>query len=371
MCGIAGIHILDTSVRVNTDAALSTMLNEIDSRGGDACGHVALGAEGVLEWQRAAVDAADFNKHRRGVPKGTRTILAHTRWATQGLPGFMENNHPIKRGPFYVIHNGHVSNDWDMFKLAERVSFAQVDSEAIAALLAWHDKLEKVPAVMEEIEGAAAIAAVDERNPLDLVLARGYSSPLVVLRTSKLVVWASTEYAVRQVWKKHVGKLPRRTKPVHVDEGRALMWIGGEFSVQKFTPYSPPTYSFQGKDKGWLEKAMDDGDSCQVEPTRHLPTIGGWPKWDKRNDEDPTWNPDDTLDGYTVKCDECNLRCSWDDITRVPEPGTDFEWMLCHGCSEDWDAALEDELRDANKASLAQIGAEERLERAADELLKQ
>jgi len=370
MCGIAGIHILDTSVQVHMDAALSTMLKEIDSRGGDACGHVALSAEGVVEWQRAAVDAADFNQHRRIVPKETRTILAHTRWATQGLPGFMENNHPIKRGPFYVIHNGHVSNDWEMFKLAERESFGQVDSEAIAALLAWHGGLENVPEVMEEIEGAAAIAAVDERKPLDLVLARGYSSPLVVIRTDKLVVWASTEHAVRQVWKKHVGKLPRRRKPQHVQEGRALMWIGGEFSVEEFKPYSPPTYTYQGK---WIEMAEDDDPTaCGVQPTRHMPTIGGWPKWDKRDDSDNKWDAEDMLDGYgyTVQCDECSTRCGWQDIQRVPEPDSDFEWKLCHSCAEDWDVAMGEELARANKASLEVIEAQHRLEKAADKLLK-
>ena len=71
------------------------------------------GEKGVLEWHRAACDVPDFTKYRRPVPKGTWTILAHTRYATQGLPAFIENNHPIRRGPFYVIHPEGLIENWD------------------------------------------------------------------------------------------------------------------------------------------------------------------------------------------------------------------------------------------------------------------
>src|SRR5262245_21635683 len=108
MCGIAGVYLRDPKLSVNLDALLDTMLDAIEHRGGDATGYLALNPEGVAEWHRAACDVPDFKKYRRPVPEGTRTILAHTRWATQGLPAFIENNHPIRRGPFYVIHNGHV-----------------------------------------------------------------------------------------------------------------------------------------------------------------------------------------------------------------------------------------------------------------------
>src|SRR5580765_5394737 len=102
MCGIAGAFLRDPEgIEVNLDAMLSTLVDAIDHRGGDATGFIALGSEGVVEWQRAACDAEDFNKNRRPVPEGTRTILAHTRYATQGLPAFIENNHPLKRGSFY------------------------------------------------------------------------------------------------------------------------------------------------------------------------------------------------------------------------------------------------------------------------------
>jgi asparagine synthetase B (glutamine-hydrolysing) len=41
MCGIAGVYLLDDSLKVNLDSMLDTMLDDIDHRGGDATGFVA------------------------------------------------------------------------------------------------------------------------------------------------------------------------------------------------------------------------------------------------------------------------------------------------------------------------------------------
>ncbi len=64
--------------------------------------------------------------NRQPVPPGTRVLLAHTRFATQGHEGFMENNHPIRRGPFYLVHNGHVWNDDKLFEKAERQAIGRL-----------------------------------------------------------------------------------------------------------------------------------------------------------------------------------------------------------------------------------------------------
>ena len=99
MCGIAGVYLRDESAKADLDAILDTMLVDIEHRGGDATGFVAVGNEGVTEWQKAACGAKDFIRQPPARSrKGSRTLLAHTRWATQGLPAFVENNHPLKRG---------------------------------------------------------------------------------------------------------------------------------------------------------------------------------------------------------------------------------------------------------------------------------
>lgn len=316
MCGIAGIHLRKENSRIELDPILDTMLDKIQHRGGDATGFIALNAEGVCEWQRAAVDVDDFIHWRRPVPQGTRTILAHTRWATQGLAGFIENNHPIRRGPFYVIHNGHITNDDELFLMAGRKRFAQVDSEAIPAYIAHMGELAKVPDAMKEMDGAAAIAVVDERKPLDLVLARGYNSPLYVLATDKLIMWASTEDTIRTAHKKHIGKLPKRHKIENIGEGQAMLLIDGEMSWVTFAHYEPPKYVYVQKD---YSGNAHSGSTPLAAVTQHLPTVGGWPKWDDADDSN--WS-----------CDGCGKQMPYKDTMDVWAHGS--WWTVCEECDE-------------------------------------
>jgi asparagine synthetase B (glutamine-hydrolysing) len=328
MCGIAGAYLRDPKLSVDLDAVLDTMLDKIEHRGGDATGFIALDSKGVAEWHRAAVGVRDFSKHRRLVPNGTKIIMCHTRFATQGLPGFNENNHPIRRGSFYVVHNGHVSNDQELFKLSGRVPFGQVDSEAISARLASLGSLDKADVVMEEIEGAAAIAAVDSNDPKRLVLARGHSSPLYVLVTDKIVLWGSTQDTVKVAYKKHVGRLPKKAKIEYVPEGTMLVFDGRKLTRTEFEPYKPkyvPSYQY----KTWKDddEAAKQDDACIVPTTetlRGLPTVGGWPKWD-----DDEFEEDNLLE-----CDVCSATVSWREADFVMDKHTDLCWTLCGTCRD-------------------------------------
>ena len=315
MCGIAGVYLLDDSLKVNLDSMLDTMLDEIDHRGGDATGFVAVSDEGVVEWQKAACDARDFAKGRRRVPQGTRTILAHTRWATQGLPAFMENNHPLKRGSFYAIHNGHVSNDHKLFELAGRERFGQVDSEAVPARLASLGKLQALSIVMEEIEGGAAIAAVDERSPKDLALARGYQSPLFVLRTKKIVLFGSTVGVVKDCYEKHVGKLPKRAVIEDVAEGTMLYWRDGTLKRSSFDAYSPPKVVWKSPNITLPWKEM-----VGVAP-KEIAAATGWDKYE----------------GDILDCDGCGSKVPWNLADYKVDPDDHQTWQLCQDCSADWD----------------------------------
>src|SRR4029077_17699174 len=200
--------------------------------------------------------------------------LAHTRWATQGLAAFMENNHPIRRGPFYVIHNGHVSNDRELFKLAGREPFAQVDTEAIPAIIAHLGSLSRVGEAMELIEGAAAIAVVEEKAPGELVLARGYSSPLNVLVTDEVGLWGRHARSVRMAYKKHIGKLPRRRKIESLAEGVLLHITAKDVTRSEFKSYKPKyvTYAYASSQfpntSYYGETAA--ASSCSIPPARTL-----------------------------------------------------------------------------------------------------
>ncbi len=95
-----------------------------------------------MEWHKASTDAKGFRPFRRRLPADADVVIAHTRWATQGSPAFPENNHPVKRGPMFVTHNGVIYNDRSVFSLTKRTPYGQVDSEAIAALLSAYGTLD-------------------------------------------------------------------------------------------------------------------------------------------------------------------------------------------------------------------------------------
>jgi asparagine synthetase B (glutamine-hydrolysing) len=315
MCGIAGVYLRDESAKADLDAILDTMLDEIEHRGGDATGFVAVGNEGVTEWQKAACGAKDFIRNRRQIPKGSRTLLAHTRWATQGLPAFPENNHPLRRGSFFVIHNGHVSNDHQLFELAERERYGQVDSEAIAARLSSLGDLSKAAKLMSEIHGAAAIAAVNESKPGELLLARGHSSPLYVLTTKRYVLWGSTHRTVTEAYERHIGRLPKKTKVRAVKEGEMLLFVNGTLTESTFKPYSPPKPTKVLNSTSWAWENV----STETKIDQAVEQLIS-PKGDDRI------GLDDELD-----CDGCGSVFPWNKL----EYETDADgvtWMLCADC---------------------------------------
>lgn len=301
MCGIAGFYLKDSSLRVDLDELLSSLLTAIDHRGGDATGFVALGSDGIMEWQKAACDVRDFNWNRRKVPQGTTTLLAHTRWATQGLPAFIENNHPIRRGAFFIVHNGHVFNDNELFKSSGKLPYGKVDSEAIAALLSHKGSLTALPEVMEAIEGQAAVAALDERENA-LALARGSASPLYVLETKRIVLFGSTEWTVLNSYRKHIGSIPSK-RAVEVPEGTFLHFQGQETSRSQFAFYSPPPK------KTWVPSALPERKEEQT-PTKPLSFL--------------------TESDY-LECDGCGSVTNWKELSYELDH-TGLTWALCDVC---------------------------------------
>ena len=201
MCGIAGFCLAPTE-RNNIDRRLLTaaLLDQIESRGRDATG--------LATWQRGGkkisvrkrnVSATEYIRSGRvaeQVNRGTCTAIMHTRYATQGKPERNSNNHPIMRPPVVGVHNGHVSNDADLFKRLNVKRSAQVDSEAIFALLAHAP--EPVDELLPRVQGGAAVAWLDKREARDewgptLHLARIRRSPLAVGQTNAgSVIFAST-----------------------------------------------------------------------------------------------------------------------------------------------------------------------------------
>ncbi len=319
MCGIAGIHILnpDNAPKwTKIEDAIDTMFAAINHRGGDATGFVAVGDEDVV-WQKASCDAFDFYKERKNIPWRTRSVLLHTRMATQGLAAFPENNHPIRRDSVYVVHNGHIWNDRDVFRMIKSSErHGQVDSEAIAALIADYG-IKETHKAMEELSGAAAIGAIDANNPGLMVLARSSSSPLMFYHNENVAVFGSTLETVTKAWKVLYGTAPKSNKIEEVKEGVALYLENGTISRERFTP-DDYFYSYSGnytggksvyhkswKDNDPYEKLYEDEelDALYSEPNVTF-VVGG-----------------NVYCGHNCLWDDCEI-CNPDDINGSYLPAT-------------------------------------------------
>ena len=234
MCGIGGIYVKNPAARYNPEAFVDAMLLGIEPRGQDATGLVAF----TDDWQpfldKDALPARQFLALREELPRHTRAVLCHTRYATQGSQKRAENNHPVQFGDIYVTHNGHIWNDAETFRTLGKVRTAEVDSIAIPAALSARCWQTEPAEALETLEGDFAIAAANIARPGEIILARGAASPLYVHETANFVAWASTAEALQAAWRYGIGTAP--SKPRWIAEGTLIRLTPDGATYSRFNP---------------------------------------------------------------------------------------------------------------------------------------
>src|SRR6478736_9621362 len=180
MCGIVGI------VGSKPVAArLVDALKRLEYRGYDSAG-VATIHEGRMDRRRA--EGKLFNLERRldSEPLPGTIGIAHTRWATHGVPN-ETNAHPHFVEGVAVVHNGIIENFSELREelSAEGATFTtQTDTEVVAHLMAKYlrDGLEPRAAMMKmlnRVSGAYALAVMLQNDPGTIMAARS-GPPLAV-----------------------------------------------------------------------------------------------------------------------------------------------------------------------------------------------
>lgn len=253
MCGIAGLHIKpEYKGKIPAGRLLDWLLVGIQPRGTDATGFLSVGFDNQVQLDKAPIKASDFIKKRKSIKAEPQTILAHTRYATQGGPEDNRNNHPVNYATTFLVHNGWITNDYELYEKYDMERHADVDTEAIAALL-WDkcapDSWGNADKALEELEGAMAVAAIDIRRPGELLLARGYSSPLVYVENKQFIMWASTKEALKLAWGKVLGTPPADNKFKSLAEGDIFFIKDGETMIGSFSPsygtrYTSSAYAY-------------------------------------------------------------------------------------------------------------------------------
>ena len=180
MCGIIGYIGKEPAVPILIEG-----LKKLEYRGYDSSG-IAVFQDGKIAVRRAVGKLQNLETLLRTETLTGTIGVGHVRWATHGRPS-EENAHPHLAGRIVVVHNGIIENYLALKqKLAAQgcVFQSETDTEVIAHLInsIVQKGLSLEEAVREAaryLEGAYAIAVIDERNP-DIVIGARKGSPLVV-----------------------------------------------------------------------------------------------------------------------------------------------------------------------------------------------
>ena len=181
MCGIVG-----AIATKDVTATLVEGLRRLEYRGYDSAGVAVIDDEGAFQRVRTPGKIAALEAALAARPAHGRIGIAHTRWATHGVPS-EANAHPhICNDAVAVVHNGIIEN-FENLKAAQGDRFrftSETDTEVVVHQLCHHlertgDLLEAVRATVAELEGAYALGVISPRDPGRLIAARR-GSPLVI-----------------------------------------------------------------------------------------------------------------------------------------------------------------------------------------------
>ncbi len=182
MCGIVG-----AIAQRDVTPILLEGLRRLEYRGYDSAGLAICPERGCLQRMRAVGKVAQLERLLEGVEMHGNLGIAHTRWATHGMPA-ERNAHPHLSGErVAIVHNGIIENHAELRAELEVCGYAfysETDTEVIVHLLA--DLLEKGLPVREAVRqgvvrlvGSYALAVIDPQDPERLVVARS-GNPLVI-----------------------------------------------------------------------------------------------------------------------------------------------------------------------------------------------
>ena len=180
MCGIVG----GTSER-NILPILVEGLRRLEYRGYDSAG-VAFKKNGTISITKNTGRVEQLAKKLNLKENQSNLGIAHTRWATHGIPS-EKNAHPHASKNIFVVHNGIIENHNELKAQlkAEGIRFStQTDSEVIAHLIKTYTEkgqsFEKaVFNALKKLKGAYALGILDKNDPEQVIGVRN-QSPLVL-----------------------------------------------------------------------------------------------------------------------------------------------------------------------------------------------
>jgi glucosamine--fructose-6-phosphate aminotransferase (isomerizing) len=181
MCGIVA-----ASAHRDVSEILISGLHALEYRGYDSAG-IALQKNDALQRIRTEGKVRDLEALLEENPLAGHCGIAHTRWATHGVPNTL-NAHPhLSKGEIALVHNGIIENHdalRDELKQAGYRFDSDTDSEVMVHLVhhlmsGGNSLFEAVRKAVQRLHGAFAIAVVCAGEPGEIVGARA-GNPMVL-----------------------------------------------------------------------------------------------------------------------------------------------------------------------------------------------
>jgi glucosamine--fructose-6-phosphate aminotransferase (isomerizing) len=232
MCGIVG-----AAAKRPVSEILIEGLRRLEYRGYDSAG-LALLEDGQLviskEVGKVAVLADAMSKRNWDGTCG----IAHTRWATHGVPS-QANAHPHGSGDrVALVHNGIIENHEQLREALKANAYqfvSETDTEVIVHLIDQQlqnglDLKQSVRATISQLEGAFGLAVICKDEPDQIVCARS-GSPLVIGIGIGENFIASDQMALRQVTDRFV--YLEEGDIAHIDTNGYQIWDAAGDSVER------------------------------------------------------------------------------------------------------------------------------------------
>ncbi|SDI61140.1 glutamine--fructose-6-phosphate transaminase (isomerizing) [Propionivibrio dicarboxylicus] len=180
MCGIVAA-VADR----NIVPVLLEGLRRLEYRGYDSAGLALIDGDG-LKRLRSVGRVAELTAQAESTAAQGGSGIAHTRWATHGVP-CERNAHPHISGGLAVVHNGIIENHESLRARLKTEGYeftSDTDTEVVAHLVA--SELKKTPefftavrSAISQLQGAYALAILRESEPERIIVARE-GSPLLL-----------------------------------------------------------------------------------------------------------------------------------------------------------------------------------------------
>ena len=250
MCGIVG-----AIAQRNVSQILLEGLSRLEYRGYDSAGICTID-NNTLNCIKTTGKVKNLKEAVKEKGCAGTIGIAHTRWATHGIPSEV-NAHPHICDNLALVHNGIIENFAEIKEqlIAHGYKFkSQTDTEVLVCLIHYHlqkssSLLEAFKTALNEVKGSFGLALIDKNDPSTLYAARSGSPLIIGLGIGENFVASDT-----------LALLPVTRRFIYLEEGE----------IAVLTTESIKVYDIDGNEhrKEIVESDMD-AESISKGPYRH------------------------------------------------------------------------------------------------------